>query len=976
MSKSIGPDDPTGKAFEVRVADAYRSLGYQVTHNVRLPGKQTDVFAQKREQGGVLLKLAIECKDEARAITNTEVLAFVHRVSVHANAGEITNGVMVSSNGFTADARAAASGDPRVQLLSWEELESDVLDVRHGLRDFVEDYEKSAIYQDYLSLQIESLSWSTLDSSQNSSQTLGQVLATFAEAVGTQSKPSILFVLADFGAGKTTLMRHVQYERAKAYLAGDDERVPLFVPLRNFRQTQDLTMLLRASFRDSFFADPPADLLWRRIKQGRFYLLLDAFDEMVERSDTDRRLELFHQILAVMRSSSPTLLSSRPSYFVERGELDELLAALHDHEAQISGAHPHAGGASAIADRLRRKLVAANRESQPVTTAGKMSGTQVKVIRLLPLRPEDIELYIEEKRDQLAVVDLTPSQVMAFINDVYDLSDLASRPLLLKLIVESVLDRSIDIDDTGTQLGPSGLYETYTKTKLHLDQDKHHLPRGALSLEARRTLAERAAIAMYVKNDIEVDFEQVLANSTSDEGPVATELASSTFSAGEMATDFATCSFVTLEQDGSCRFIHKSFRGFFVARVLKEELDKPGELLYQELEREVLYFLGGFAPTEPNVGNALWTAFKHSAKSERTLRRNMLVSYLYTNPKHREHVIRDGEIASADFNQLSFEKTEMKRTAWSNVTVKRLKLHNVRWREVDFNDCHIVELEVNGGGSAELEFNESAVESIDTDEAVVRLKVDRSTIDRARIRGGLLRVSCTDGEIGDLRLSDCDAKIGAANLSLGRVEADECQLALGGTAPKVGLSATRSFVSFSGDQAKMVGWGVRDCVVVLTAAALPRSRSWRMPTTGARDHPGATGTIVVAPKGVEAFALEELSAGFFGKLGKSSGSIIEKIPRGWGLLNAEETLADRGLVIPASGYRIGDLILVGEKRYEELVSTNGKLSAIGRLNSMADVSLLDEGPGPRWLNEISQVRTKVTAQHQELLNEPWEVLEA
>ena len=134
-----------------------------------------------------------------------------------------------------------------------------MLDVRHGLNELIAAYENSAIYQDYLSLRIESLSWTTLDLNFKASPSLDEVLTRFINAAGDESRPTTLFVLADFGAGKTTLMRHFRYERAKAYLAGLDDRVPLFVPLRNFRQTQDLTMLLRASFRDAFFVDPPAE---------------------------------------------------------------------------------------------------------------------------------------------------------------------------------------------------------------------------------------------------------------------------------------------------------------------------------------------------------------------------------------------------------------------------------------------------------------------------------------------------------------------------------------------------------------------------------------------------------------------------------------------------------------------------------------------------------------------------------------------
>ena len=663
------------------------------------------------------------------------------------------------------------------------------------------------------------------------------------------------------------------------------------------------------------------------------------------------------------------MLSSRPSYFVERGELDELLIALNDHELQISGAIAPQGGSSAVADRLRRKLVAANRETQPESGEPGLPGTQAKVIRLLPLKPEDIEEYIEGKRPALAEVDASPAQVMAFIEHTYDLTDLASRPLLLKLIVESVLDSNIDLDDTGTQIGPSGLYETYTTAKLNLDEDKRGYHRGALSPEARRMLAECAAMRMYEENALEVEFEQVLADAASNDAPTAKELSSSELAGAEIATDFATCSFVTLEQDGSCRFIHKSFRGFFVARVLKEQLATPGKLLYQPLEREVLYFLGGFAPTQPKVGNDLWKAFKHADPAETVLRRNLLVAYLYTTPDHREHVISDGHISGADFTRLSFMKTEFKQTRWSGATVKQLELKLVRWREVSMEDCHLVNVATRGG-SAELELSETAVETLESDGSVLRLQLANSSIGKAEIRGGLLRANGASAEIKNLRLEDCEARFLEGNLSLTRIEAARSQLALGYSAPESGLKATDSFLSYSGNQAEIANWELVDCVTVTSTTPRARARSWSVPPSD-QTIEGTTNTILIAPKGVDAYLLESLSVGVFGKLGALAGTILDGAPRAWGLLNAEKALGDRGIAVGTGGLRVGDLVFVGERRYESLINAEGMLSAMARLEALVDLSLMDESPSPGWLDELAQTRTRVRVQFQEVLEEPW-----
>src|SRR4051794_30115920 len=130
-------DHLPGRAFERRVVEIYQAFGYQVTSDVQMPGKQTDLLVKQAVQGAPPRTLAIECKDTKDRVGNIDALAFVARVVTHRAAGLIDGGVLVSSRGFTADARATAEGHPYVSLLTWDELASQLIDVRQALRDHV-----------------------------------------------------------------------------------------------------------------------------------------------------------------------------------------------------------------------------------------------------------------------------------------------------------------------------------------------------------------------------------------------------------------------------------------------------------------------------------------------------------------------------------------------------------------------------------------------------------------------------------------------------------------------------------------------------------------------------------------------------------------------------------------------------------------------------------------------------------------------
>jgi len=952
-----------GKAFEQRVTDAYQSLGFRVTPNIQLPGKQTDLIARQDVPGAPAIKLAIECKDHANPVGNEDVLEFVHRVVVQTASSTVTGGVLVSASGFTADGRAAAEDHPNVTLLSWAELSSQIFDVRHQIAEGVERYEQSAIFHNYLSLAIELLGWSTMSTETSRAASGEALLGEWYEFDG-ESGLGIILALADFGSGKTTLLRNIEYDRAMAYLAGEDHRIPLFVPLREYRKSQDIGTLLRASFRDAYYRDIPTDLLWQRIESGNLFILLDGFDEMLDRSDANRRLALFHELMPVLRSRSPAILTSRPSYLVERGELDEMLSSLREQEAAIT-TPPRAGGAYTVAgaNRLRQRLVARHREVRPVPGADEaLDLRDLQVVRLLPLDDAQVEEFVARHSDELAEAGASVPDLLAFIKRTYDLSDLSTRPMLLNLIISSVVIGGLDISDTSSQYGASGLYEIYTHAKLDLDLAKGHSRQNGLSLVTRRMLAEAVAMEMYQSNVLELDFHSTLEKLRVAAGPLKEALDATGLTEEEIRTDFATCSFVTLDQDGKCRFVHKSFRGFFVARVLKGQLPAMSPLLSEHLEREVLYFLGNFSPTEPGVGEKLWARFGRADQSEATLKRNLLVAFLNTKPVHDSRRVSGAAVADAEFGRLVFDGTRLKDVVWKDAVVRDLEVKDAKW-QVDVIDTNFIDFLANGG-DLQIELERAGIETWRCWGANLQLTCDQASLNSWVLEGTTVRLSAKGlGQVNELKAkrSDLAFEVGeGAMLALADTELVESRLRIRGNSAPGLLEAHRSLVVYGGPQELIGRWNMDDCLLILDEA--PEFDSYTSHRSGQAAVVSHPGTVILAPGGI-AHDLLEARWGVFGSIKPASTRTpIQVSPKSWGVLTADGVLDAVGVPANQLGVRFGELLLVRDAKALEL-----DLPALDELDRLSGSSF----EGVSSLERIDAKRRELKLQHAQLLERKW-----
>lgn len=918
--------------FEAKVADLYRALGYQVTHNLQLPGKQTDVLARLGVPGAPPLTLAIECKAEARPIGNDAVLKFVARVVTHRAASEINAGVMVSQSGYTKDARAAVLNHPYVSLLTLEDLTAQLVDVRHQLRELVDAYEDSPIFRDYLPVKSERLSWDTLSPDASTSRDRGaDSIEEWRSAARQRARTAPLLILADFGAGKTTLLHHMEYEYAGEFLAGHDTRIPLFVPLRLFRDYQDMTALLRAAFRDSFYRDLPPELLWQRIDSGSFYLLLDAFDEMAERSDSKRRLELFYELIPAIESRSPVVITSRPGYFATRGELNDLLNEIHLHATQsLAGSPGRATRGSVSADELLKKLIArhADRPRRLSYTALNVTSRDIGLSRLLPLDSDRIEELVSHRAEELATVGVTTEALMAFISRTHDLTDLATRPLLLSLIIATVIDGRIDVTHPSQTFGPSGLYELYVESKLTLDVERYKTA-GGLKPDVRRRLAEVLAVAMYSADTLEMDFSKTVETLATADRSLQVELDASGLSQDEIATDFATSSFITLDDAGMCRFIHRSFRGFFVARALKRT---PHALWNEPLEREVLYFVGGFAPTEPTLAEYLWTRFEHGDQRNVTLRRNFLMASLYTRQSHEGCRIVDAEIWDAGYGALSFVRPNWKRVVWRDSFVGSLSLDGGLAEDVVLDRAQIGEMHVR---DAELtcDVNEAICGTLDLRDGVLALAGRALDCASLMTKATDVVLALEASRLHDVQCTDSTARFAGqrnTRLVIDQLGAMTSTVMLADVS-MLQMHVAESLVVTSGAGASVEGLSLTASVVYWPSAGPRRPGSERSHAlAGVTELQADEESVIVFADGVYLGQLDGLSCGVFGRLMSSDG--LKGARSCWGVVDAGEWLSGLEIEADLAGLRRGRLLLMKSDLYAATIGAE----LLGRLEGLRD----------------------------------------
>src|SRR5262249_37025911 len=160
----------------------------------------------------------------------------------------------------------------------------------------------------------------------------------------------------------------------------------------------------------------------------------------------------FLSLTSIFNSECPTIMTCRDTYFVTSDEYNTLVKKL-SVDAQILSHTSYS--LNRIGERLYARYVD-ERIPRPLTG----NATSVRLDLLDQVR---IDAYLESQSVKFAErLGADWRHVKLFLESIYDLSDLMSRPILLAMVVDTLLEGGIRMDDPHQITGPAALYTIYT----------------------------------------------------------------------------------------------------------------------------------------------------------------------------------------------------------------------------------------------------------------------------------------------------------------------------------------------------------------------------------------------------------------------------------------------------------------------------------------------------------------------------------
>jgi hypothetical protein len=652
--------DPAHRATEKRVASVYEALGYTTSHNVIVAGQQVDVLAEQLIPGTGMIRVHVEVKTTSKpTLPIDEVRTFINSANALQTGSDIDRSMLVSTAALSPNAYAALEGHPRLDACTLDDLERRVLRFDEGLVRIVKHYGDTKIARTYVDLAVTATSNSPALPKQ--ARRVSDLVDVAVAVPG-----SAVVLLADYGAGKSTALQHIEADLARRRLEDAAQLVPFFAELKHIENFTSLADFVVDAFRSRFGFALPAERLMELINEGRFVLLLDAFDEITLRGGEPRRAELLQMLAPLLLSRSPAIMTTRPSYFHSRAEYDKALASARIGLAKQYGHTPD------MHRRVHQAIrgITAGMPQLGVTAAAD-SGAEFLSYQLQLLDDAQIDSYLERCSTEFSERGIDDwRDVRSFLDSIYDISDLIARPFLLEMVVQTVLSGGLNVKGQTTSLGAAGLYETYTHLKLEHDRVKAASRREVLGDEDRQQFAEDCAVRMLRTDTLTLDSETV--HSLADK-----RFANRRTVIADVITDLRTCSFMTTAADGSWRFIHRSFQEFFVARRIAGGLDDGGaSLLRSELTPETLDFVGSHATPSNDTYERLRQLWARANANDTLLRHNAASAYVAARERVARVDLSNESISGPRRRRLTVSDAKLKRTRFEGVTASDIAVDN------------------------------------------------------------------------------------------------------------------------------------------------------------------------------------------------------------------------------------------------------------------------------------------------------------
>lgn len=336
--------------------------------------------------------------------------------------------------------------DPRIVNVSLREYVAQIIEnynnfsdfERRGVKPVIQQFSVFDLKKYYINVYVQDLNNRRIEDAVN-----------LVERWLNQEELNGLFIIGDFGTGKTTLCAQMAYVLARAFSA--NSRIPLYIPLRYIDRISKETIL--AEIRKAIRID------WKNLLRlsdsGKVVFILDGFDEMITRTDWKKTSSEFQNIVKLFcKKDSKVIVTCRTHFFKK--------------DSEIWGEDT--------------KLMKSLRATE-----------NFRIVSMVPFSKKQIFDFIRRRTKD-------PEKIWSQIRKTYNLEDLCKRPLLIDMII-STLPKLVSL---GSPINAAMLYEKYTE-----DWIKRDKWRAQLDPDQKAVLMEKIAFQLFCQAKSVISLDNI-----------------------------------------------------------------------------------------------------------------------------------------------------------------------------------------------------------------------------------------------------------------------------------------------------------------------------------------------------------------------------------------------------------------------------------------------------------------------------------
>jgi uncharacterized protein YjbI with pentapeptide repeats len=600
-----------------------------------------------------------------------------------------------------------------LELKREAELEKEVFDITESIISSTRAFELEEAFTQYISLSGNS----NIDNKIKKYTDVEKTLLSWCEI----ADGGLITIFGDFGSGKTTILKRLQYDLQKIFLQSEIQtKIPLIFLLRDRNKHSSLEKFILSTLHDNYDQVVLPKVFWDKLQHGQFVVLLDGYDEISSDVSDVEKTKIFMDLIPLLTTKSPAIMSCRPSYFITKSEISQLMLELQRRSDKL---FDFSDNSIYLSKTYVKKYV--SDEKKPPS-----SKVAVLHINLDTLSIPQMSLYLKNREKDFAFNPaLNAENIQEFLFSIYDLKDLMSRPILLSLTVDTIVDGRIDIEKDTTIIGPTGLYETYTSIQLQRDvaSRQHRM----LSLAQRRYFAQAAALTMLDKRTLNVSYHDILEmiRDRLSDIPNLPDLPKDV-QPDQIALDVLVCAFLTRQDDDSFRFVHKSFMEFFVAQFLKQGISEAFfqsnvsaalRILNRTFSNEILQFLADYSLLDRALIDhivLISNRIDKDSKDEALSLHNACLLAIFFRER----------ITEFKFTKFAQDRIFLKKSTWDKHQFEICKFSNSNFEKIKIKDTVFNQCTFDGASFLDCRFENSLISGNFRSSRFSNSKFDRGSI--------------------------------------------------------------------------------------------------------------------------------------------------------------------------------------------------------------------------------------------------------